>query len=639
MSVRRLGQYEVLGEVGRGGMAVVHRGFDPALERTVAIKVLHPHLSHEPESRQRFHREARAVAQLRHPNIIEIFAYSGLDSAETFIVTEFVDGPDLKRFVAQHPVQLPQVAALLALPIAGALAHAHSHGIVHRDIKPENILLQKGGVPKLTDFGIAHLIDDHMTVTGAILGSPAYMSPEHVEGRAVDGRSDVFSLGTLLYTLAAGRLPFRSETAHGLLRQVLDSDAPDPRRFNPLIDDHLYAIIRRAMQRRPEERYPTVDKMARDLRIYLEAEGLTEPDDALRAFLSAPESYQEALARALSDRIRGRARASVARGRLTEGLELYNRLLHLDGEDAAALAEVRRLTRRFRLRRNTVRSLAMLVALAILVGAGLWAAQVIRGWASDGPPSGPTGPLGPVATVVGADVGRPGPPGPPGLDITAPAPTEARPRELVGRRERVRAPVDFAEITPRRTRLPLETRLTTPPRPPVRPPRPVVRRGPDVRAPAEPVEPVPALIPVVVKADPPAVQISVNGVYRGSGKVALQLPPGTHQVLLRHPVCAHCEDTQRSFTLDPKNPPRDALAYRIRYRPARITVLAPVTAKVWVGRVSGWTAQEITVPMGDHDERSVDVRVLADGYVPWTRRVTLGAGANLRLSAELTPRE
>ena len=640
MAARRLGQYEVLEEVGHGGMAVVYRGVDPALGRTVAIKVLHPHLSREAESRQRFHREARAVAQLRHPNIIEIYAYSGLDSEDTYLVTEFIDGPDLKRFVREHPVRLPPVAALIALPIAAALTHAHGLGIVHRDIKPENIMIQRGGVPKLTDFGIAHLIDDQMTVTGAILGSPAYMSPEHVQGSAMDGRADVFSLGTLLYALAAGRLPFQAETPHALLRQVLDCNVPDPRRFNPLIDDDLHAIIRRAMQRKPEDRYPTIERMALDLRRYLEEEGFDEPDVALRAFLADPEGYQELLSRKLADRYLGQARAAADRGRLARALELYDRVLQLDESSEDVVQEVRRVTSRYRVRRTFRRAILLVsVAVALVLG-GLAAANLLQRWRT---PS-PAPELPPRLAVTADDTGR-------ADDIRAPADGEGErepPARVVVRRppgER-RPAYDLSDMAPARPRLALETELTRP-RPIARLHRPVTRRPehpdastrPDAEGGGPAVEPT--LVPVVIKADPPAVQITVDGIHRGVGKTPrFFLLPGRHKVTLKHPACPHCLETETSFVLDAANPPEAALPFRIRYRPARLVVDAPVQARVYVDRrAAGRTAQAILVTMGEQAERQVDVTVRADGYLPWERRVTVGAGANVRLAADLRPKE
>ncbi|MCU1277451.1 MAG: serine/threonine protein kinase, partial [bacterium] len=164
-------------------MAVVYKATDTTLNREVAVKVLHPHLAEQAESRARLQREAHAVAKLRHENILEIFDYSGPDSAESYIVTEFIHGRTLKNFLVDQPLPYPEVAEMIASEVARALEHAHQFGVIHRDVKPENVMIRDDGLIKLTDFGIAQIVDkERMTVTGQLLGSPAYMAPEHVEG-------------------------------------------------------------------------------------------------------------------------------------------------------------------------------------------------------------------------------------------------------------------------------------------------------------------------------------------------------------------------------------------------------------------------------------------------------------------------
>ena len=191
-----LDKYELLARVGQGGMAVVYRGIDHSLKREVAVKVLHRHLAEHAEARDRFEREAHAVAKLRHENILEIFAYSGKDSPESYIVTEFIDGWTLKQFITDHPPRFAEIGAMVVAEVGRALAHAHGHGVLHRDVKPENVMIRSDGVVKLTDFGISQMVDaQRMTVTGQLLGSPAYMSPEHVLGHELDFRTDVFAAG------------------------------------------------------------------------------------------------------------------------------------------------------------------------------------------------------------------------------------------------------------------------------------------------------------------------------------------------------------------------------------------------------------------------------------------------------------
>src|SRR3954447_6579702 len=250
---RTLSRYRLLEEVGQGGMAVVYKGLDTTLNREVAVKVLHPHLAGVAESRARLQREAHAVAKLRHENILEIFDYSGPDSPESYIVTEFIHGKTLKTFLAEHPLPFPEVAEMIASEVARALEHAHQFGVIHRDVKPENVMIRDDGLVKLTDFGIAQIVDkERMTVTGQLLGSPAYMSPEHVEGRPLDFRTDVFALGILLYQLTTGELPFKGKNPHEILKRIADCKSTDARHLNPRIGERLGKIIARMLAREPD---------------------------------------------------------------------------------------------------------------------------------------------------------------------------------------------------------------------------------------------------------------------------------------------------------------------------------------------------------------------------------------------------
>ena len=289
-------RYRIIEEVGQGGMAIVYRAQDETLRREVAVKVLHPHLLAEAESRARLQREARAVAKLKHDCILQIFDYSGDDSLSSFIVTEFIDGQTLKQFLANRKLPVPEMAALIVLEVGDALAHAHSLGIIHRDVKPENVMVRKDGAIKLMDFGVAQVVDlERMTVTGQILGSPAYMAPEVLDGKTLDFRSDIFSLGVMLYQMATGVLPFAGKNPHEVLKRIGEGRFADPRTVSPRVSDHLAKVIARSLARNPNDRYARIALMLDDLCAYVVDAGLENPREELRRFFTAPETYEKGL--------------------------------------------------------------------------------------------------------------------------------------------------------------------------------------------------------------------------------------------------------------------------------------------------------------------------------------------------------
>jgi serine/threonine protein kinase len=357
-----LDKYELLERVGQGGMAIVYRGIDRSLKRTVAIKVLHKHLSDYQEARERFEREAQAVAKLRHENILEIFDYAARADSEAYIVTEFIDGQTLKQFVTERPITYPEIGALIMLQVARALAHAHAGGILHRDVKPENIMIRSDGVVKLMDFGISHMVDlERLTVTGQLLGSPAYMAPEHVEGRPLDFRTDVFAVGIVLYQLTVGKLPFEGKNPHEVLKRIAECKFVDPRVANPRIGNRLGRIILRAMAAAPDDRYSAIGEMVLALEAYLEESGL-EADKAtseLARYFKGPVAYELALKERLVDHLTRRGQKLLADGDQTLALDVFDRVLTIDPENAKVLGILDSLNRRTRLKRASVAILAV----------------------------------------------------------------------------------------------------------------------------------------------------------------------------------------------------------------------------------------------------------------------------------------
>lgn len=269
-TTRRLGRYEVGEQIGQGGFATVYRGWDPELQRAVAIKVLKSEYGQHPDLRARIVREAQSAARLRHPAIVPIFEV-GQDAEQFFIVYEFIPGQTLAHtFLQTHPAPM-QVAQWIAR-LAEALDYAHRQGIVHRDVKPANVMMDRDGQPLLADFGLALNTEAGATLTqeGDLLGTPAYMSPEQAngQGHAVDGRSDVYSLGVMLYEGLCGQVPFAGN-GPSILHQVLHEEPISVRRVRADVPADLETICLKAMAKEPAQRYATAGALAEDLQRYL----------------------------------------------------------------------------------------------------------------------------------------------------------------------------------------------------------------------------------------------------------------------------------------------------------------------------------------------------------------------------------
>src|SRR5271156_4592126 len=260
------GRYELTHMVARGGMAQVYRARDRLLDRPVALKVLFPELSVDRAFVERFRREAQAAANLSHPNIVPVFDW-GEDGGTYFIVMEFIDGRPLSAILRTAGPLHPDRAAEITGDVALALDYAHDHGVIHRDVKPGNVLITDEGQVKVTDFGIARALntDESLTQTGAVMGTATYFSPEQAEGIGVDARSDIYSLGVVLFEMVTGRPPFLGDTPVAVASKHVRDHPPAPRELNPAIPPTFEAIILKAMAKDPAHRYTTAEDLRADL--------------------------------------------------------------------------------------------------------------------------------------------------------------------------------------------------------------------------------------------------------------------------------------------------------------------------------------------------------------------------------------
>ena len=264
----RLGPYQILGELGRGGMATVYRAYQPTLEREVALKVLPDFLVEQPGFKARFHREAVAVARLQHPNILSVFDHAEQDGV-TYIVSEYVEGGTLAARLGA-PIQLDYCVRLLR-PVADALDYAHSEGVVHRDVKPSNILLDRRGVPILSDFGLARIAEtaesERLTQTGAMVGTPTYMAPEQCAGHEAGPPADIYALGVIAFEMITGRVPFNAPTPLGVIAAHQMTPPPSPRKLNPSLPESVVQPILTCLAKDPRQRQETATEFIEQLAI------------------------------------------------------------------------------------------------------------------------------------------------------------------------------------------------------------------------------------------------------------------------------------------------------------------------------------------------------------------------------------
>ncbi|MGA1875110.1 MAG: protein kinase domain-containing protein [bacterium] len=284
----KFGRYEVIKELGKGAMGVVYQAHDPQIDRFVALKVLRSDRVTDEGFVQRFLKEAKAIGRLSHPNMVTIYDV-GQDQETVYIAMEFLEGKPLHTLIQEESLPSEKVIDL-GSQIAMALDYAHQKGIVHRDIKPANIIVQPNGQAKITDFGIAHLEDPsaaQQTQAGEILGSPAYMPPEQVMGQPVDGRSDLYSLGVILYELCSGQRPFQGDNLAALFRAITQDNPVDPVHINPALSPELSHIVLKCLHKQADGRFQSGRALAEALKsVHGKASASDKPSGSSRRIRS-----------------------------------------------------------------------------------------------------------------------------------------------------------------------------------------------------------------------------------------------------------------------------------------------------------------------------------------------------------------
>ena len=503
-------RYEVVQKVGEGGMATVYRGRHNTLDREVAIKVLHPHLSSSKRNKKRFAREARAIEHLKHHNILRIYDYSGLDQSDfCYIVTEFVDGATLSELTAEKGRLPSETVSLIGLSLAKALEYAHSEGILHRDLKPDNVMIREDGTVKLMDFGIARFLDEvQVTMTGALVGSPAFMSPEQAKESDLDHRSDLFSLGAVLFHLVTGHLPFSGSNPSLILKNVIEGNRPPVAEITPTISPTLTDVIERLLAVDVDDRYNQASDVIDDLTRSLEEVSLPQNGGAfsLAAYMREGEDYLERLKIHLLERLLSNGKSYLDEGSPLTALRLFNRLLAYDGDHE----EVLNLVQGLHTHEETPRHRGWVVGTA--------AAAIVT--------------LGVAGTLITQDIGARDVSENARASIELPVPAEKPGAPTVEARP-VQPDPDAAAPPPIPTRTALPDVPREAPRQPARP----TQGAEPTPAPIAPPEPLERDAPGYLKirsGDLPA-DIYLQGAKIGSTRSLqpIELPPGSYELEIR----------------------------------------------------------------------------------------------------------
>lgn len=615
-----LHKYEVYEEIGHGGMATVYRGHDPRLRRDVAIKVIHRHLRENPEISARFASEARAVAKVRHPNIVEVYDVSDADDPERYLVVELVRGLTLRQLLAERAPLPPEIAAAIGLQVGAALGHAHDHGVIHRDVKPENVLVEmtpadgalrsqqrQTGQIKITDFGIAKLLDAQgVTSTGQVLGSPAHMAPEQIEGGPVTPRSDVFGLGVLLYECMVGKLPFDGKNPAQVLRRVLDGQFAPADRARPRVGVRYAAILARALAHVPDERYASVGELSEALEAELRRLGFDDPDNELQAYLADADAYVEDYEARLVSTLARTARAARKSSDVPLAAADFNRALAYRPDDAELLGAVAGLLRRQKMKRYALRGASLAAIVGAVVGAG--AALLARA---------PEPPAPPASTSRRA-AARP--------TATAAQPPVPRTRSA----EPVIAPPESAPPESAAPESAAPERVA-PARPATAPPAP--------RHPVRPTPPGTRPVKVVIRGARGSVKID-GQLYKDWFTRTYELPLGAHTFEFVPPIPDCCETPPPQQVVIEEGPEGDSspqlVIGEIPLKPAVLQVRVPAGTEVtcpafFSGKLVGPGERHVRLSRSEVQEVCTVLPPASEQAPPTTIDVTLTPGRTFTL--------
>ena len=370
-----LGRYLLLDVLGHGAMASVFRARDTQLGREVAVKVMGMTVATRGQGAERFRREAQAVAALKHPGIVEIYDFIEATAEEpSYIVAELIEGPTLRRMLDERQARLlPEVAALIALPLAEALATAHAHGIVHRDVKPDNVMIEHRDDRcrvVITDFGVAHITGlETMTASGALVGSPAYMSPEQARAHDVGPGADIWALGVLLYEMATGCLPFPGKDTFSVIAGIARGTFRRPAQIAATVGPLFESIVLRCLAPNPAARYPSARALASALHALAGEAGLVPEQPALRRFLDDPVQFEAELRPRIADAAVAQARQRARRGELARALAEIGRATAYVPSHAGANALLKKLSAG-----RTILRVAVFVVAGLVLATTTWLA-------------------------------------------------------------------------------------------------------------------------------------------------------------------------------------------------------------------------------------------------------------------------